>query len=255
MNGTTRQPTLPPIRVAALAVATMLLPNLLGISSLIHRSVLARTSTPIGGGGPASPVGPGELAVGAGPTEVVSAIEEEWEAVLAPGDGSAEGPRIVTVMSPAGDEGSASSLVFVLDLRGTTTARSSAPSLQCWYVRNEDLDGLRPPGEGRAASAPRPGQNGEVIRWTQRIALEDGHLSGGIEGLSSTAGGLDGVAGPKFRIATPLTDLAGYRKARAAAHASANGPGGSVAELTLRRVRYYGSDSVAIDENPTRVVP
>lgn len=174
-------------------------------------------------------------------------VEEDWELVVGKPDGHRTAPQITCAFSPSGDA-DALYAAFQLNHQTLPSFVAGGLQLQIWS------------GEFPLASHKFPNgavlqTEGEVIRWTQSLRLNNGQLTFEITNGSSTTWGTFGGQGYlKATVNTTLTDLNGYTPNTSALSSGVGYGGNRVQSLVLKRVRWYSAAGDVFEDNTVRVV-
>ncbi|MCC6491943.1 MAG: hypothetical protein IT424_02860 [Pirellulales bacterium] len=172
----------------------------------------------------------------------VVTIEEHWElSVGLPDDGSSS-PQVTMVTSPTGD---LEDDYFVFTLN-----HHSVPS---WVPGGMQVQQWR--GESLVDSKTGPQQDAlhhsdEVITWVQRTSLNGGQLAFEIvNGNSDSWGNFGGQGFLRLAVASPLSNLNGYRPAVSLDESGVSFGGNRVAGLVLKKLRWIDSAGNAYELN------
>jgi hypothetical protein len=187
------------------------------------------------------------LAIGEdGGFEIVR-IEEDWELVLGEPDVANVAPQVTTTLSPTGDL-NGYYVAFELNHQSQPDFAPGGLQLQLWN------------GEEYVSSHKRPGaeclaHQGEIVRWTQTAAVEEGGLAFEItHGSSTTWGDFGGQGYLKAFIAGGVGNLNEYRSAVSVANSGVGFAGNRVVSLTLKRVRAFLADGRMVEDTAERPV-
>ncbi len=175
------------------------------------------------------------------------AVEEDWQLVIAISDPLSVGPQITTVMSPVVD-GSTPFFAFDMNYREYPIFSQGGMQIQVW-------SGGQVIGTSSQGSAMFNTQ-GEVITWTQRMALGNGVVTYDINnGQSTTWGNFGQGANLNASFSSTLNDLSTYSPDASAAKSGASWQSNHVGQLVLLQVRYYANGQlIATDTNPRTLI-
>jgi hypothetical protein len=164
----------------------------------------------------------------------IVAIEEHWELVVGEPDAGSSGPQVCMVMSPSSDLNS-DHFLFTINHHSVPDYIPGGLQVQHWC--GEDVvDSKVGPQEGLLK------YSNEVVTWVQRTEIGGGTLVFEIQsGQSQSWGGFGGLGNLRFSIATPLTNLNGYRPATSLNSSGVSFAGNRVQSLTLTKLRWFDS--------------
>ncbi|MBA3482184.1 MAG: hypothetical protein H0T51_10255 [Pirellulales bacterium] len=166
--------------------------------------------------------------------EIVS-IEEHWELSLGQPDAASSSPQVSMVMSPTGHlDGS----FFVFTLNHHSYPDWIPGGLQVQFWNGEEIvDSKVGPQEATLQ------HEDEVITWVQRTSVQDGELTFEItSGQSDSWGAFGGAGHMRFKVATQLGNLNGYRPAVSLEESGVSFAGNRVRSLTLRKLRWTDAE-------------
>lgn len=174
-------------------------------------------------------------------------VEEEWELVVATPDLVSNSPQVACAMTPF------STLdwlymTFEINHRSDPDYVAGGLNMLVWY-------GEQHLATKTAVDTHAMATTGETVRWTQAMAVQNGHVTFEIIGGSSVTWVSFGAPGClKATLAAPLTNLNSYSPTVSVKHSGVTFASSCVSRLALKRVRYYLADgTVQIDAVP-RVV-
>jgi len=174
-------------------------------------------------------------------------VEEDWELVVGDADPGSDAPQVTCVISPNGSVDSYHA-TFVVNEQSLPVYESGGLQLQLWQ-------GEIPLTDRRFPNGAVLSTDGEVIRWTQAVELNDGNLTFEIiNGTSTTWGNFGGQGYLKSSIATDLTDLNAYDPSVSVEHSGVGYAANRVVWLALRRVRAYTDTGEEVEDTTLRVV-
>lgn len=167
-------------------------------------------------------------------TDVVL-IEEHWELHVGGPDEARSAPQVTMTMSPTND---VENTFFVVTLNHWSYPDFAAGGIQIQRWSGEDC--VEATSNGNQSTLA---QDEEVIKWTQRIRLVDGHLVFQIvDGHSSTWGSFGGSSALTLSHATQLTRLNQYRPAVSIDQSGIAYAGNRVSSLVLKKLRWQTID-------------
>lgn len=177
------------------------------------------------------------------PVQRVDRVEEDWRVVIGTPSPREIAPQIVTVMSPTAglDE-----LHSVFELNHSTMPEFLPGGMQLQIWRRGVFAGYRSFPKFHRLNTPD-----EVIEFTSRMRLDDGHLTFEIvDGQSQTWDSFGGDS-LKHSRQTSLQDLNGYRPETSIRNSFISFAAHRVRKLEIREVRYYsGDERLSRDTNP-----
>ena len=162
-------------------------------------------------------------------------IEEHWELRVGEPDSERSAPQATMVMSPY-DELDGVFFMFTLNHRSLPAYSPGGMQVQLW-----DGDSIVATADGDAQDAMS--QTNDVVRWTQRLKIDDGTLSFEVvDGSSSSWGefGNDGTL--KFTSPSSLEGLNDYRPAISLTESQVGYAGNRVQALVLTKLVWVTDD-------------
>lgn len=189
-------------------------------------------------------------------TPTIIHVEEDWEMVVAEPDSTTGSPQVLCVFSPVGH---VESLHGSLELNHHNTFETSTdglPVFEAGGMQFEVWNGETPLRERKFPIQAVLSTPGEVVTWTQSMALENGKLTFEVKnGSSSTWGSFGGEGYLKpYPVNTTLTSLDGYSPDVSVQNSGVSYASNRVQSLVLKRVRYYNSAGEMIEDSTLRVV-
>jgi len=173
-------------------------------------------------------------------TMVVS-VEEHWELQLSQPDAERSAPQTTMVMSPDGDLADIHFL-FTLNHHTVPSYRPGGMQVQLW-------DAGQFVQESAAADEAVLQHSDEVVRWTQRISLEDGTLTFQVvDGQSETWQSFGG-AELSLSVSTSLTGLNSYRPGISLTESQVGYAENRVASLVLTKLVWVTDDGEVHEQN------
>jgi hypothetical protein len=174
----------------------------------------------------------------------VAKVEEDWELVL--NDPSAENaaPQVTCAMSPANHF---DGVYAALELNHGTLPSYTPGGLQLQVWSGEEWLTVRDYADTTLQST------GEVVKWTQRMALASGKVTFQVvNGNSTTWGAFASGGNFKLTLNSTLSDLNGYSPDLSVSHSGIGYGSQRVQSLKLSKVRYYDSagNLLSEDTNP-----
>jgi hypothetical protein len=177
----------------------------------------------------------------------IVAVEEDWELVIATPDPDTSGPQVICTMSP---QANISGLYCTLELNHQTVPDFSPGGLQFEMWNGEALI-----AERRAPTQAVLAHTGEVIRWTQKMELDEGMLTLEIvDGSSNTWGSFGGQGYLKAVVPTWLESLNGYCPSVSVLNSGINYASNRVQSLVLKRVRLITATGEVLEDTTPRPV-
>lgn len=174
-------------------------------------------------------------------------VEEDWELVVAAPDHYTDAPQLTCTISPLGNT-EAIHATFDLNHQSQPEFVPGGLQLQLW-------DGEVPLNYHGYPNPAVLRQDGETVRWTQRMELAGGQLTFEIvNGNSSTWGNFGGEGYLKTMISTSLADLNGYRPSVSVNNSGVGYAGNRVQLLELKTVRLYTAAGDVFTVNTLRTV-
>jgi len=186
---------------------------------------------------------------GTAPAEsvVVVAVEEDWELVVGTPDPNSDGPQMACTMSPLGD---VESLHCMLEINHHTVPAYAPGGLQL-----EVWQGEKPLHERKFPNQSLLSTPGEVVRWTQKMELNDtGLVFEVINGTSTTWGKFGGQGYLKATVESGLENLNAYDPDVSVANSGISYAANRVHSLVLRRVRLHTSTGEVLEDDTVRPV-
>lgn len=174
---------------------------------------------------------------------VITAVEEDWQLVVAQPDVLGVGPQITTCMRPGG--GSTSPFVaFDMNYREYPTFQVGGMQIQVW----SDNQVISTSGQGSAQFQTA----NETITWTQRMSISNGTVSYGVNNGQSTTWGKFGQGQGLLSVSytSTFSDMSGYSPKTSVALSGVSWEPNLASSLTLVQVRYYSNGQlVSTDTN------
>lgn len=168
-------------------------------------------------------------------------VEEHWELRIAQPDFDRSAPQITMVMSPTGNLGD---IHFLFTLNHGSAPEYAPGGLQVQHWNGEEFVTARTVQESVTLDHEE-----EVIHWTQRLWLQDGHLKFQIrEGESQTWGNFGGD-GLTLNLSTSQTALNSYRPSVSLTESQVNYAENRVASLTLTKLVWVTVDGQVHEQN------
>lgn len=182
----------------------------------------------------------------AGESDIVR-VEEDWELVVATTDSNSTSPQVSTAFSPWGNvEGHYAT--FEINHQSAPNFESGGLHLQIW--NSDDIQDTVCHGVDAVMDS-----NGEVVRWTQRIRLEDGRLYFSVRNGTSTTWNTFGGYGQLWRsVRSYLPSLNAYDPQVSVDNSGVTYGGNRVTSLVLKEVRRYRADGQVLVDSTPRVV-
>jgi hypothetical protein len=165
-------------------------------------------------------------------TKVV-AIEEHWELQLGQPDADTSAPQITMVVSPDRDI-EAMHFLFTLNHINVPEYQPGGMQVQVWD--NTNLVGSAAAGSGALS------HDAEVVRWVQRMSLEDNTLHFKILNGESDTWGTFGGDDLSLSEPTSLSSLNRYRPSVSLAESQVNYAENRVVSLTLTKLVWVTED-------------
>jgi hypothetical protein len=179
------------------------------------------------------------------PAPTITAVEEDWQLVVAEPDVPGVGPQITTCMRPGGDT-TAPFVAFDMNYREYPTFQVGGMQIQVW--KNNSVVATAS-GQGTAQFQTA----GETVTWTQRMSVSNGTCTFGIDNGQSTTWGKFGQGQGLLAVsyATTFADMAAYSPSTSVAASGVSWEPNLAGSLAIVRVRYYANGQlVATDTNP-----
>jgi hypothetical protein len=169
------------------------------------------------------------------PSPKIVAVEEDWEVVLATPDPWKASPQFVTYMSPTD---SLDGQHFSVDWNHVQRPDGAAGGFRTKALRGDELMMGRFSPIGRNLD-----HDGETIRWTQRMMLENGLLSFDIVEGTSRSWGAFGGEGVRVTFPAPaLSDLNRYSPHSSVGWSGIGYAANRIQHFTLANVRLFMDD-------------
>jgi len=164
----------------------------------------------------------------------IVAVEEHWELSVGSPDAGSSSPQICMVMSPTGHLGG-TYFMYTLNHHSDPEWIPGGMQVQLWNGENI-VESKVGPQEGTLS------HDDEVVTWVQRTELLDGNLVFEItSGQSQSWSAFGGAGHLKFTLASPMTNLNGYRPAISIEQSGVSFAGNRVRSLTLTKLRWIDS--------------
>ena len=174
-------------------------------------------------------------------------VEEDWELLVGETDADACAPQVTSVMSPVADVNLAYA-AFDINHHSQPNFRPGGLQLQVWN-NNEPLLSDNDPEVDTLR------HQGETIRWTQQMSLNNGVLTFAITGgTSDTWGAFGGGERLRASVGTSLTNFNGYSANVSIANSGVGFAGNRVQSLVLKRVRKYSAAGLISEDSSPKVV-
>lgn len=168
-------------------------------------------------------------------------IEEDWELQVNIPDPLQYSPQISTWMSPTD---SLDAEHFSANFNHAQKADYQGGGFQTIAFQGASLMDERVNRSGVKLSS-----NGEMIKWTQVMAIVNQELVFAIKNGTSQSWGDFGGPDSLVRISSPLNDLSGYRPKRSAEWSGVGFASNRVALLKLAKVRYFTNQRQVFESN------
>ena len=174
-------------------------------------------------------------------------IEEDWELQVKIPNNDVTAPQVITAWSPSGDLAGIHA-TFEINHIASVSFASGGLHLSTWCGDTH----LAVVHAGNFASMYT---DGEVVRWTQAIEVEDGQLIFEIGSGSSTTWGNFGDNGSlRLSLSSTLENLDSYSPIVSIGKSEVSYAGNRVQSLQMRRVRYIHASGEVTSENTQRIV-
>jgi hypothetical protein len=172
----------------------------------------------------------------------VVAIEEHWELSVGQPDAESSSPQVSMVMSPTRN---LSDDYFVFTLNHHSDPAWIPGGMQVQHWNGQEIEGSRVgPHEAKLQ------ESDEVIRWVQRIKLEDDSLVFEVvNGQSDSWGEFGGQGHLRFTLDTTRENLNDYRPSISLEESGVSFAGNRVRSLILRKLRWIDSEGQAHELN------
>lgn len=170
----------------------------------------------------------------------IVSIEEHWELRIDEPDVATSAPQTTMVMSPTGNL-YGQHFLFMINHETAPDYRPGGMQVQLW--NGETMVEYEESNEYGNLS-----YDSEVIRWAQRLSLNDGTLKFEIDGTSLTWGQFRGY---DVDLSTPtsLTELNGYLPAISLTESQVGYSENRVESLTLQKIRWVTDDGQVHEHN------
>jgi hypothetical protein len=168
-------------------------------------------------------------------------VEEHWELRINEPDEDRSAPQSTMVMSPTGD---LTGMHFLFTLNHVTAPGFEAGGLQVQLWYGDDVV-----QESISTEIGAVSHNDEVIRWTQRMTVDDGELTFQIvDGESETWGNF---GGDDLTVSTPtsLNKLNGYSPGVSLTESQVSYAENRVASLVLTKLRWIKENGQVYEYN------
>ncbi len=173
-------------------------------------------------------------------TRVVQ-VEEHWELRLGQPDPDRSAPQTTMVLSP---DGELDGLHFLFALN-----HSSVPSYEPGGMQVQAWEGGQLLDNSIAEQVGALANSDEVVRWTQRLSLDDGTLNFQVvNGESETWGGFGGGA-LSLSVSTSLSSLNAYKPGISLTESQVSYAENRVASLTLTKLVWITDDGEVHEVN------
>jgi hypothetical protein len=161
-------------------------------------------------------------------------IEEHWELDVGEPDAPVSAPQATMVMSPYADLGG-QYFVFTINYRSVPSYEPGGMQVQLW---NGDE-----PIDAESFSAAPLDQTSDVVRWVQRLKVEEGTLSFEVvDGSSASWGSFGGDGSLAFSSSTSLDGLSGYSPGISLTESQVGYAGNRVQRLLLKKLVWRTDD-------------
>jgi hypothetical protein len=174
-------------------------------------------------------------------------VEEDWELQVKIPNNDVTAPQVITAWSPTGDLAGVHA-TFEINHIASVSFASGGLHLSTWCGDTH----LAVAHAGNFASMFT---DGEVVRWTQAIEVEDGQLIFEIgNGTSDTWGGFGDNGSLRLSLSSTLENLNAYSPLVSIGKSEVSYAGNRVQSLQMRRVRYIHASGEVTTENAQRYV-
>ncbi len=164
----------------------------------------------------------------------VVSVEEQWELHVTQPDTDRSAPQTTLVISPTGD---INGLHFLVTLNHATVPEYAAGGVQVQQWNGDEFIESETVHQGTVLD-----QSDEVIRWSQRLDLKDGHLSFQVrDGHSDTWGDFGGDE-LRLRVDSSLASLNQYRPGVSLTESQVNYAENRVGSLILTKLVWITED-------------
>jgi hypothetical protein len=161
-------------------------------------------------------------------------IEEHWELQTGEPDPDRSAPQVTMVMSPH-DSLDGLFFLFTLNHQSIPDYEPGGMQVQLW-----DGDAAY---EASGADVLPLNQSNEVVRWTQRLKLEEGDVTFEIaDGASDSWGAFGGSESLRITSESPLESLNNYRPAVSLTESQVGYGGNRVQSLVLKKLVWWTED-------------
>jgi hypothetical protein len=162
-------------------------------------------------------------------------VEEDWELVVKSPDENSAGPQVACAISPYADVDYANA-TFELNHQSLPQFVAGGIQLQTWADENP-IDSRKFP------KCDVLQHDGEIVKWTQTMRINDGVVTFEIiNGTSQTWGTFGGQGYLKSSMTTNLNNLSSYRPSVSVNNSGVSYGANLVTSLTLKKVRVQWSD-------------
>jgi hypothetical protein len=181
--------------------------------------------------------------------QTIDRVEEDWRLVVSEPDTLLVSPQVTCTISPSGNLNS-DYAVFDVNLRNFPSYEAGGVQLQLWNG-DSAVSSIR-----SKSGVALQGAN-EEISWTQRMTIQDNHLSFEVvDGQSTTWGAFGDGSSISVTKETDLDDLNGYSPELTVENSGVGFGSNRVGSLTLVAIRLYsGPTLVAQVTTPVVVYP
>lgn len=174
-------------------------------------------------------------------------IEEDWELQVKIPNNDVTAPQIITAWSPLGDLAGVHA-TFEINHIASVSFASGGLHLSTWCGDTH----LAVVHAGNFASMFT---DGEIVRWTQAIEVDDGQLIFEIgSGTSTTWGNFGDNGSLRLSLSSTLENLDAYSPLVSVGKSEVSYAGNRVQSLQMRRVRYIHASGATTTENTQRYV-
>lgn len=175
----------------------------------------------------------------------VVCVEEEWELVVATPDLNRTAPQVTCAFSPVSEM---ESLYTTFELNHQSQPEFVPGGMQLQVWRGEELLASRKFPQNHIMST-----DGETVRWTQRMTLQDGVLTFEIvNGTSQTWGAFGGQGYLCTTVLTDLPNLNGYSPTLSVENSGIGYAANRVQSLVLKSIRAVTSTGDVYEDNTIR---
>lgn len=162
-------------------------------------------------------------------------IEESWELHVGEPDAKRCSPQVSLVMSP-GEDLSGIFFVFTLNHRLLPNYLPGGMQVQSW-------NGDSPVATADGSATGTMNQSNDVVRWIQRLKIDDGELSFEvIDGTSLSWGPFGNDGSLRLTVPSSLDGLNGYRPAVSIAQSQVSAAGKVAPTLVLAKLVWQTDD-------------